>query len=73
MTRILQITDLHLVSEGLRVSGVLDTAKIVQDFVTQVIETMPRIGPVDAVLVTGDNSDDGSAESYALLRDFRCW
>lgn len=68
MTRILQITDLHLVSEGLRVSGVLDTAKIVQEFVSQVIETMPRIGPVDALLVTGDISDDGSAESYALFR-----
>jgi Icc protein len=68
MTRILQITDLHLVSPGLRVSGVLDTAKLVKDFVDRLVETMPRIGPVDAVLVTGDISDDGSAESYALFR-----
>lgn len=68
MPRILHITDTHLIVPPARVSGVLDTAKLLEDCLSAVVAAMPRIGPVDALLVTGDLSDDGSAESYELFR-----
>jgi Icc protein len=66
--RILHITDIHLVAPPKLVSGVLDTAKLFARQVAQILEAMPRLGPIDAVLVTGDVSDDGTEESYALFR-----
>ncbi|SEL20857.1 Calcineurin-like phosphoesterase [Roseovarius nanhaiticus] len=68
MTTILQITDTHIVSEGQLVSGRLDTAPPLARLVQRIAEILPAIGPVDALLITGDLSDDGSAESYARLR-----
>lgn len=68
MPRILHVTDTHLVVPPNRVSGVLDTAALLQNAVTTISETLPRIGPIDALLVTGDLSDDGSVESYELFR-----
>ena len=68
MPRILHITDTHLVAPPKLVSGVLDTASLFQKQVSQIVEALPRIGLVDALLVTGDVSDDGTAESYALFR-----
>lgn len=68
MPRILQITDTHLVAPPGLVAGVLDTQAALERAVADIAASLPKIGPVDALLITGDLSDDGSAESYALLR-----
>ena len=68
MPRILQITDTHLVAPPALVSGRLDTAALLGETIDHIAAVLPMIAPVDALLVTGDISDDGSAESYATFR-----
>ncbi len=68
MTAILQITDTHIVAEGALVSGQLDTAEALAQLVGRISSIRDQIGPVDAVLVSGDISDDGSDESYARFK-----
>ena len=68
MARFLQLTDLHVVAPGSLCSGVLDTGAILRAGVDRILAQMPAIGPLDGVLVTGDISDDGSAESYDLAQ-----
>ena len=68
MARFLQLTDLHVVKEGTRASGVLDTRVILRTAIDRLIEMRVALDPLDAVLVTGDISDDGSPDSYALAR-----
>ena len=64
MTGILQISDTHIVPEGALVSGRLATDASLVRLVDHLADKLDRIGPVDALLVSGDVSDDGSAESY---------
>lgn len=68
MTRILQISDPHIVAEGALVSGRLDTAPPLERLVARLQAALPAIGPVDALLVSGDVSDDGSPDSYARFQ-----
>ncbi|MFK7762533.1 MAG: phosphodiesterase [Roseobacter sp.] len=68
MTTILQFSDTHILPEGVRVSGRLDTSANLSRLVARINNVRDQIGPVDAVLVTGDLSDDGSAESYARIK-----
>ena len=68
MTAILQISDTHIVPEGALVSGRLDTADALARLVVRINGIRDQIGPVDALLVSGDLSDDGSAESYARFK-----
>ena len=68
MTAILQITDTHIVAEGGRVSGKLDTGAALKRLVSRRCSIHDQIGPVDAVLVSGDLSDDGTAESYERFK-----
>lgn len=67
MARFLQLTDLHVVAPETLCSGLLDTRAILRDSVDSILAQMPAIGPLDGVLVTGDISEDGSAESYDLV------
>ncbi|EFL89456.1 metallophosphoesterase [Ahrensia sp. R2A130] len=69
MARLLHLTDLHVVAPGTLASGILDTPRLVKDAVDRVLERENEIGPLDAVLVTGDISDDGSAGSYRFARE----
>lgn len=69
MARFLQLSDLHVVGEGARASGVLDTRAILKTAVNRLIDMRDALGPIDAVLVTGDISDDGCADSYSFARD----
>lgn len=69
MTAILQVTDTHIVPEGALVSGRLDTADALARLVDRINSIRDQIGPVDAVLVSGDLSDDGSAESYVRFKE----
>jgi 3',5'-cyclic AMP phosphodiesterase CpdA len=68
MARFLQLTDLHVVPDADLVSGVLDTRMLVSSAVDTLLERMSALDPIDAVLVSGDISDDGSAESYEIAR-----
>ncbi|WP_300034066.1 phosphodiesterase [uncultured Roseobacter sp.] len=68
MTAILQISDTHIVPEGAVVSGKLDTADTLARLVERIGSIRHQIGPIDALLVSGDLSDDGSAGSYARFR-----
>jgi len=64
MTAILQLADTHIVPEGVLVSGRLDTADAMARLIERISCIRDQIGAIDAVLVSGDVSDDGSAESY---------
>jgi Icc protein len=64
MTTILQITDTHIVRDGALVSGKLDTAAALVRLISRIQSIRHQIGTIDAVLVSGDLSDDGSPESY---------
>ena len=64
MTTLLQISDTHIVAPGGRVAGRLDTAVALKRLVTRIGAIRHQIGGLDAVLVSGDLSDDGSAQSY---------
>lgn len=68
MTTILQITDTHIVGDGKLVSGRLETAGALARLVERIISIRHQIGSIDAVLVSGDLSDDGSKESYARFK-----
>jgi Icc protein len=68
MTTILQISDTHIVPEGALVSGRLDTSDALARLVARITGIRDQIGPIDALLVSGDLSDDGSAESYAQFK-----
>ncbi len=64
MTAILQITDTHIVAKDALVAGRLNTADALERLVARIGTIRHQIGVLDAVLVSGDLSDDGSAESY---------
>lgn len=68
MTTILQLSDTHILRQGALVSSRLDTADTLTRLVTRINSIRSQIGPVDALLISGDLSDDGSAESYARLK-----
>ncbi|MFK7876271.1 MAG: phosphodiesterase [Paracoccaceae bacterium] len=68
MTTILQISDTHIVPKGALVSGRLDTSAALARLIDRINSIRDQIGPIDAVLVSGDLSDDGSVESYAQFK-----
>ncbi|MEQ3725803.1 MAG: metallophosphoesterase, partial [Tateyamaria sp.] len=61
MTAILQISDTHIVPEGVLMSGRLDTSDALARLVERIGGIRDQIGPIDALLISGDLSDDGSA------------
>ena len=68
MARFLQLSDLHVVEKGARASGILDTRDILTAAINRLLDMKAAFDPLDAVLVSGDISDDGSADSYAFAR-----
>jgi len=64
MSTILQISDTHIVPEGVLVSDRLDTATPFRRLVQRITDIRDQIGVLDAILISGDVSDDGSVESY---------
>ena len=64
MTTILQITDTHIVRAGALVSGRLDTAAALMRLVQRIVAIREGLEAIDAVVLSGDLSDDGSPESY---------
>ncbi len=68
MARFLQLSDLHVAAKGARVSGALDTRAIPREVIDRLVSMRAAHDPVDAVLVTGDISDNGSPDTYARAR-----
>ena len=64
MTRIIQISDPHIVPHGQLAYGQVDTAKALTDCVKTINRSLPDIGPVDMVIVAGDLTDFGTKEEY---------
>lgn len=61
--RILHLSDTHLFGDGSLHYGMVDTLAALD----RVLDRAASLGAVDVVAVSGDLSDDGSAESYRLL------
>lgn len=69
MTRIIQISDPHVVLRGQLAYGQVATHEALADCVETINRTLPVIGPVDMAIVTGDLTDFGTDEEYQLFRD----
>ena len=69
MTRIIQISDPHIVPNGQLAYGQVDTAAALTSCVETVNRLLPEIGPVDMAIVTGDITDFGTKEEYQLFRE----
>ncbi|MEP2717897.1 phosphodiesterase [Pseudophaeobacter sp.] len=69
MSRIIQISDPHIVAPGALTCGVVDTAAALRGLVQQVNSILPAIGPVDLAVVTGDLTDHGRPEEYDHFRE----
>jgi Icc protein len=68
MKHILQISDPHIAKNGELISECLDTVSALRRLVVRISEVQLEVGPIDAILVSGDISDDGTAESYELFK-----
>ena len=64
MAKLIQLSDLHLVSPGKLTSKVLDTNAILEETINEILNKKDYFGQIDGLVVTGDISDDGSMESY---------
>lgn len=69
MTRIIQISDPHIVPTGELAYGRVDTAAPLKACVETINRILPDIGPVDMAIVTGDLTDFGTAQEYQRFRD----
>jgi len=68
MSRVLQITDTHIVGSGQLANGVVDTAAALTTTVQTVEALRGQIGPIDLILVTGDLTDHGRPEEFAAFK-----
>jgi len=68
MKRLIQISDTHVVVPPNLVSDRLNTAHQLERVVERIKDVVAKTGPVAGLLATGDLTDDGSAESFALFR-----
>jgi len=68
MSKIIQITDTHIVPDGQLAYGKVDTAAALAKAVATINRILPEIGPVDLVVVTGDLTDFGSIEEHQRFR-----
>ena len=68
MKHILQISDTHIAKNGELISECLDSVSALRRLVLRIAEVQLEVGQIDAILVSGDISDDGSAESYEIFK-----
>ena len=69
MTKIIQISDPHIVAKGKLAYGQVDTCLALTQCVAQINKILPEIGPVDMIIVTGDLTDFGTSDEYCLFRE----
>ncbi|NMG41932.1 phosphodiesterase [Chelativorans sp. ZYF759] len=68
MSKIIQLSDPHIVPEGQLAYCVVDTATALVQAVATINRCLPLIGPVDLAIVTGDLTDFGTPAEYARFR-----
>lgn len=65
MTVVAQLSDVHVRPKGLLYQNLVDSNAML----VSAVEAVNRLRPApDAVLITGDLTDDGSPEAYAMLK-----
>ncbi len=69
MTKIIQISDPHIVPHGQLAYDRVDTAPPLAECVDTINRMLPQIGPIDMAIVTGDLTDFGTTEEYQRFRD----
>ena len=69
MTRIIQISDPHIVPNGQLAYGQVDTAATLASSVKTVNRLLPENAPLDMAIVTGDITDFGTKEEYQLFHE----
>jgi 3',5'-cyclic AMP phosphodiesterase CpdA len=65
---VVQISDTHLMAGGAPAYGIVDTEGALRRAVAHVGALAERLGGIDAVVVSGDIAEDGSADAYARFR-----
>jgi 3',5'-cyclic AMP phosphodiesterase CpdA len=68
MTRILQISDPHIVAPGSLYYGKVDTRAALEMAVKRINHDLERIGPIDCVIVSGDLVEHGKPEEYEAFK-----
>jgi 3',5'-cyclic AMP phosphodiesterase CpdA len=68
MTRILQISDLHIMPEGQLFNGSIDTAAALRKMLAGLAGLLPVIGPVERLVISGDLTETGCRGAYDHLR-----
>ncbi|WP_162651716.1 phosphodiesterase [Lentilitoribacter sp. Alg239-R112] len=63
-TKIIQLSDTHIVREGTLAYGVVDTAKYLEQAVRAINERLENMGPIDGLVISGDLTDFGTPEEY---------
>ncbi|TQE92861.1 MAG: phosphodiesterase, partial [Spiribacter salinus] len=69
MTRILQISDLHIMPEGQLFQDAIDTAAALRQMLSGLTGLLPAIGPVERLVISGDLTETGCKGAYDHLRD----
>ena len=69
MTKIIQISDPHIVPNDQLAYGRVNTLEALRSCVETINQILPKVGPVDMAVVTGDLTDFGTTEEYQNFRD----
>jgi 3',5'-cyclic AMP phosphodiesterase CpdA len=69
MTKIIQISDTHIVPRGQLAYETVDTAEALAETVATINRMLLRIGPVDMVFVTGDLTEHGTEAEYERFKN----
>ena len=69
MTKIIQISDPHIVPHGQLAYGRVETAAPLAECVETINRMLPQIGPVEMAIVTGDLTDFGTTEEFHRFRE----
>ncbi len=69
MTKIIQISDPHIVPDGQLAYNRVDTATPLSACVETINRMLPEIGPVEMAVVTGDLTDFGTVEEYQRFQN----
>ncbi len=67
MTNVIHISDTHIVPDGYLVADRLNTVQQLYKLVKYLIEHASEYGPIDAIILSGDVSDDGSLEIMQII------
>jgi Icc protein len=68
VTKIIQISDPHIVPYGQLAYGRVDTAAALANCVETINRALPQLGTIDMAFVAGDLTDFGTPEEYELFQ-----